>query len=229
MLNKIGKILLLVSLGVLAAGIVFDLLSILFFLFLFFISVSLCFLYFESALPKRKKVTLIVFIIALLLFFTGWYFKKMHWFGANIILTFSIFLFSFTVLPLFTKSRYQTRNISISTTVLLLSITDLSALILISLGILSRILHWPVGQALPIGIILLVTSMVCWNFSFRKEVKRRMEAEEKLQNTLAELEEKQQEIISSIRYAQRIQQAHLPNEHVISKHMLRLKDNNFLS
>lgn len=226
MLNKIGKIVLLVGFALLAIAMTFLKGSIFFFISLFFISAGLCLVYFESALAKRKKATLVIFCISAFLFFIAWLSKKFYWPSANVSATTSLFLFSFTVLPLFIKSRYQTRNISISTTVLLLSVLDLAAVLSMSLGLLSRILHWSFSGALPIGIVILVVSMICWNLSFRQEVKRRMQAEEKLQKTLDELEEKQQEILSSIRYAKRIQKAHLPSDVFITKNLHRLKDKN---
>ncbi|MBI3517816.1 MAG: SpoIIE family protein phosphatase [Bacteroidetes bacterium] len=97
---------------------------------------------------------------------------------------------------------------------------DLLSVIFILMGLLFKTLHWPGGNYLVIaGTIILVITFIFWNISFRKEVKLRVITEEKLKETLSEVEEKQKEITDSINYAKRIQEAILPSFDFIKTHL----------
>lgn len=184
-------------------------------------------IYYHSAPAKRKKAIRVIAIISGSIFLIGWFFKFMHWPGASVCCIFSSFLFCFGALPLIIKSRYESRKILLTGKTLILSIADLLSILAITIGLLSRILHWPGGNYLIMGGVgVLVLTFILWNISFRKEVKLRFLAEEKLKESLKEIEEKHliieeknKEITDSITYARRIQEAILPplgfiNEHV---------------
>jgi len=238
--NKIGKYILMVS----APVFVLSLLSMFFVesmqeavggmlilssYILFCVSLSLIF--YNSISLKRKNAIKVISIITGSLFTIGWCFKFMHWPGASVLIITSNFLFSFGCLPIIMKSRYEKRITLVSEKILILSIADMISISLIINGLLFKFMHWPGGlQLIQVGIVTLVITFIFWNISFRKEVKLRLVAEDKLKETLKNLEdknrlieEKQKEILDSIKYAKRIQNAHLPNEKFISKTLKRLK------
>jgi hypothetical protein len=244
MLNKIGKYLLVGSSVVLllfivsvicltslfdgpleAIGIIILLTSIITF------CISFSFIYFNSDVKKRKKAITALSIISSIILLFGMFSKQMRWAGASAEAIISIFLFCFGCLPLIVKRRYEKRKLILSNTSLVWSFTDLFAVLFLCLGALFKFMHWPGWPALiPLGIVFLVVSIVGWNISFKKEVTLKLKAEEKLKETLKNLEdknrlieEKQKEILDSIQYAKRIQNAHLPNEKFISKTLKRLK------
>jgi Na+/melibiose symporter-like transporter len=118
------------------------------------------------------------------------------------------------------KSRYEKRITLVSEKTLVLSIADMISISLIINGLLFKFMHWPAGlQLIQVGIVMLVITFIFWNISFRKEVKLRAIAEEKLKETLNEVEEKQKEITDSINYAKRIQEAILPSLDFIKTHL----------
>lgn len=144
----------------------------------------------------------------------------MHWHGASVQIILASFLFSFSALPLIIKSRYEKRRTLISAKTLVLSLADMISIALIVIGLLFRAMHWPGANYIIItGIIILIITFIFWNISFRKEVKLRLVAEEKLKETLNEVEEKNKEITDSINYAKRIQEAILPSFDFIKTHL----------
>jgi serine phosphatase RsbU (regulator of sigma subunit) len=185
---------------------------------LFCISFSLIF--YNSITLKRNKVIKVISVISATLFTIGWCFKFLRWPGASILIITSNFLFSFGCLPLIMKSRYEKRITLVSEKTLILSIADMISISFILNGILFKFMHWPGGIHLIIsGVLVLVVTFIFWNISFRKEVKLRVVAEEKLKETLNEVEEKQKEITDSINYAKRIQEAILPSFDFIKTHL----------
>ena len=93
-------------------------------------------------------------------------------------------------------------------------------ILFVLLGLLFRVMHWPFANYLiVIGTIVLIITFIMWNVSFRKEVKLRAIAEEKLKETLNEVEEKNREITDSINYAKRIQDAIMPSHDFIKTHL----------
>lgn len=228
-LNKIGKYILMVS----APVFVLSLLSMFFIesmqeavggilLLISYIlfSVSLSFIFYNSTPLKRKKAITAISIISGSIFTIGWFFKFMRWPGASVLIITSNFLFSFGCLPLIMKSRYEKRITLVSEKTLVLSIADMISISFILNGLLFKVMHWPAALLLiQAGIVILVITFIFWNISFRKEVKLRLVAEEKLKETLNEVEEKQKEITDSINYAKRIQEAILPSFDFIKTHL----------
>ena len=183
-------------------------------------SFSFSLIFYNSTILKRKKATKVIVIISVSIFAIGWCFKFMHWPGASIAIIISNFLFSFGALPLIMKSRYEKRITLISEKTLVLSIADMISIIFICNGLLFKVMHWPGGIFLKqAGVVVLVIKFIFWNISFRKEVKLRLVAEEKLKETLNEVEEKNREITDSINYAKRIQEAILPSFDFIKTHL----------
>ncbi len=182
--------------------------------------VSLSLIFYNSNTLKRKKAIKVISIISGSIFSIGWCFKFMHWPGASVLVITSNFLFSFGCLPLIMKSRYEKRIALVSEKILILSIADMISISLILNGFLFRVLHWPgANHLIIIGAIILIITFIFWNISFRKEVKLRLVAEEKLKETLNEVEEKQKEITDSINYAKRIQEAILPSRDFIKAYL----------
>ncbi len=153
---------------------------------------SFSFIFYHSTILKRNKAIKIISIISGFVFLIGWWFKFMYWPGASVLVITSNLLFSFGCLPLIMKYRYEKRITLVSEKTLLLTIADMISISLIITGLLFRILHWYGANHLIIcGAIILGITFIFWNISFRKEVKLRLVAEEKLKYTLNEVEEKQ--------------------------------------
>ena len=184
------------------------------------LSFSFSLIFYNSIIQKRRRATKTLVIISSSFFTIGWFFKFMHWPGAALAIIVSSFLFSFGAMPLIMKSRYEKRKVLMSERTLVLSIADMISYILIIIGLLFKVQHWPGGlQLIQGGIVMLVITFIFWNISFRKEVKLRAIAEEKLKETLNEVEEKQKEITDSINYAKRIQEAILPSRDFIKANL----------
>jgi serine phosphatase RsbU (regulator of sigma subunit) len=184
------------------------------------ISLSVALIFYNSSTEKRKKAIKIISIVTGTIFVLGWFFKIMHWPGASALVIISSFMFSFGGLPLIIKGRYENRRTLLSNAVNLLSFADLLSVILILMGGLFRIMHWVGANYVFItGVVILAITFIFWNLSFRKEVKLRMEAEEKLKESLHEIEEKQKEIRDSINYAKRIQEAIMPSPDFIKSNL----------
>ena len=183
--------------------------------------VSFVLIFYNAAYEKRKRATNTIVIISVSVFSIGWFFKVMHWPGGALAIITASFLFSFAGLPLVIKSRYEKRKALLSSKTLMLSLADMISIALIIIGFLFRAMHWWSGGNYIIitGIIILIITFILWNIYFRREVKLRLEAEEKLQDTLNEVEEKNKEITDSINYAKRIQEAILPSFDFIKTHL----------
>lgn len=238
-LNKLGKYLLMIT----APAFVGSLLCMFFFQSLqgwlevlmmmillvsyILLSLSFSFIFYHSVISKRREGTRAIVIISASIFAGGWFLKLMYWPGAAICIIVSAFLFSFGGLPLVIKSRYEKRKTLVSEKTLVLSIADMISVILMINGLLFKIMHWPGALFLLVfGAVILAVTFVLWNISFRKEVKLRLVAEEKLKETLKEveekhliIEEKNKEITDSITYARRIQEAILPPLDFITEHV----------
>lgn len=183
-------------------------------------SISFTLIFYNSGTVKRSKAIKVISIVSFSVISLACFFKFMHWPGAALLILLPSFLFSFGCLPLIVKSRYENRKTLLTNALILLSLADLLSIIFILMGLLFITLHWPRGNYLVIsGAIILVITFIFWNISFRKEVKLRAVAEEKLMETLNEVEEKQKEITDSIIYAKRIQEAILPSIEFIKTHL----------
>ena len=152
------------------------------------VCVSFSLIYYHSTTLKRKNAIKIIVIISSSIFVLGWLFKFQHWAGAAILIIVSSFLFSLGALPLIMKSRYEKRKALISEKTLILSIADMISISLILNGLLFKVQHWPGALYLiQAGAVMLAITFIFWNISFRKEVKLRLVAEEKLKETLNEV------------------------------------------
>lgn len=182
--------------------------------------IGLCFAYFNAPLPSQKKAMNRILCVAIFFFLVGFYFKTMHWIGANFGVAIGLLLFCFSYLPLIVKYRYETRKHIFNTRHVILSLSDLTSLILIFLALLFRHLHWPGGNAiLVIGIVGFLITMILRNREFSKEVLLRHDAETKIKFAFGQLEEKNKEILDSITYAQRIQKALLASDSILKKNL----------
>lgn len=83
---------------------------------------------------------------------------------------------------------------------------------------------WKIAGISALIVIIVIGIIIFWNHSLKKEIEKRIEAEEKLQASLKEIhyqklivEEKSQEITDSIEYAKTIQSAILPSPKVIDE------------
>jgi serine phosphatase RsbU (regulator of sigma subunit) len=238
-LNKLGKYFLTVS-GLIFLSLVVILMfadglyegmpeflvASLFIIFIMLFCLGLTFVFYNSEIRKRKRMVLITTVISTVIFLFGIYSKRMHWAGAAVEVILSIFLFSFTALPLIIKSRYERLKSMLSNRAIVLSLADLFSIIFLFMGFLFRFVHWPGGTYLTItGAVALVITLISWNRSYKKEVNLRLQTEEKLRETLKEveekhlqIEEKNKEITDSINYAKRIQEAILPPVDLIRQH-----------
>ena len=91
----------------------------------------------EIKSSKTLNVIVWILIIPLLL---GEFFKIQHWPGANILITFGAFIFTFFYMPLFAIESWKTKETKISKLVLLL---QTFILLLFAIGFTFLIMHWP--------------------------------------------------------------------------------------
>lgn len=238
-LSKLGKyflgisgliflslILVLMFAGGLYEGMPEFLVAALFIALIVLFCLGLTFAFYHAEIRKRKRLVLITSIISTVIFLFGIYSKQMRWAGAAVEVIVSIFLFSFTALPLIIKSRYERLRSMLSNKAIVLSLADLFSIIFLFMGFLFRFVHWPGGTYLTVtGAIALVITLISWNRSYKKEVNLRLQTEERLRETLKEIEEKHlqieeknKEITDSITYAKRIQEAILPPVDLIRQH-----------
>jgi serine phosphatase RsbU (regulator of sigma subunit) len=183
---------------------------------------GLSFLFFEQPLPKRKKSALILLLIgmALCVFITTAFICRWHIPGLSPLAIFTGCFLSFTYLPLLTKNRIEKWMQFTDKTwhAALLSIGDLIGLAGLIIGYLFKEMHWPgAGLLIVVGITILALSLFGWNKVFGSQIIRIKIAEEKLQDILTEVKEKNREITDSINYAKRIQEAIIPSIHFIQE------------
>jgi serine phosphatase RsbU (regulator of sigma subunit) len=231
--NKIGKYFLVISLFYLIiltivlelfadriellSGVI-KVMSILFLLLIFFIGIAL--IYYNSAYEKRRKVIILVTLVSIILFLIAFISKLFALPGVSIEGILSCFLFSFSALPLIIKSRYEDRKKLLNNKVLVLNYVDLFSVILLTMGFLFMFMHWPGATIMIIiGVLMLFSTLIGWNISFKREVKLRSIIEERLKLSLNEIEEKNKEITDSINYAKRIQDAIFPSFDFIKKNI----------
>ncbi len=187
---------------------------------LIFISLGILCIYFNTSSEKLKKVIVIITMFCALLLSMAIYSKRNRLGGASIEFVLSLLVFSFSALPLIIKFRYNKRKHLFSKGQILLSFSDLFSIALIILSVLFKLMHWPGSTVmLTIGSIGFIVTMIIWNRSFSKQVMLRYEAEQNLKRTFSQLEEKNKEILDSINYAKRLQEAILPPKRLIEKHL----------
>lgn len=174
-------------------------------------------------LPKerRRRPALVLLLISIILITVGALSKFVYyWFGSNIEVILGVFIFCFAFAPLMTKFRYEkwSQFIGSSRSALLLSITDFVIVVMIFLGLLFRMMHWPADSImLIIGCSLLPITIIAWNRILGKQLVYRKTAEENLIDAHQELKEKSKEILDSIAYAKRIQTAILPPQKMVKE------------
>lgn len=185
-----------------------------------FIAVGITLIYFNAEEKKRKRAAVIIGLICGLILAMAIY-SKYHWMaGASIEFVVSLFIFSFSGLPLIIKSRYERRKEFFTQKQILLSFLDLASFALIILSVLFKIMHWPGSSwMITVGIIGFLLSTFTWHRLFEKEVRLRKKAEQEVTMAFNELEEKNKEILDSITYAQRIQRALLASDSILKKHL----------
>lgn len=190
------------------------------FLSIILFGLSFTLMYYHAVPLKRKRVTIIISIFTGLSLSLGILSKFLHAPLAGLEIIVSVLLFSSAGLPLIIRSRYESRRNLLSKRALILSFADLISIVLISIGLLGRLMHWPGATIiLVLGVMILLITFIGWNISFRKEVNLRHTTEEKLRGTLLKVEENNKEITDSITYAKRIQTAILPSLEFIGSHL----------
>lgn len=182
---------------------------------------GISFLAFPLEIKRRKKIARNTFIISLFILALHLTFKFLHFRGASILsfLFFATLVFIF--LPLHTKNRIDKwrEYTEKSWQAFWLSISDLLSLSAVFGGLLFRVFHWYGGNVILVtGLLLLAATLISWNRVFSRQIVLRKEAEEKVKEAYTELkeqntiiEEKNSEILSSITYAKRLQDAILPS------------------
>lgn len=188
---------------------------------------------FHLPLERRKKITSRAFILSISLIVLGLISVKMHWAGARLEIILGVLIISFFYGTLSVKIKYEKWKVYARSNfdALFLSLFDFIGIGSLFLSFLFKIQKWPHSDELAIvGISTLVIGVLAWNRKFKKEVVFRKETEDKLKESLEKIEiqhealdEKQKEIISSIRYAKRIQNSLLPTEKYIEQTINRLK------
>lgn len=183
---------------------------------------GISFLFFGQALQKRKRTTLKIFIVALILFAVSLASSRLHLPGSNIEFILSISFFCFTCMPLVIKNRYEkwVNFTPYKWQALVLTLADFICVLCLVLGFLFKNMHWPGAKFLiTLGAVMFFIAITSWNNTFKREVQKRKEAEDKVKEALDELKEKNTEIIDSINYAKRLQQAILPPDKLINQYL----------
>ena len=191
------------------------------------------FIVFPTSKEKRKKIARFLFILSFALIGFGMFSSYLHLLGARVEIIFGVLIFCFFYGVLALKGKYEKWEVYTRSKfdALLLSLFDFVGIGALSLSFLFRVQHWPLAEKMMIlGLAVLGIGTLAWNQKFKKEVVYRKGAEDKLKESLEEieiqhqtLEEKQKEIIASITYAKRIQKSLLPTEKYIHNNLKRLK------
>jgi len=190
------------------------------FLSIILFGLSFTLIFYHSTPLKRKRLIIIISIFSGIVLALGILSKFLYAPFAGIEIIVGVLIFSSGGLPLIIHSRYENRRNLLSKRALVLSFADLIAIILLSMGLLGRLMHWPGSTIiLSCGALILLITFIGWNISFRKEVNLRFITEEKLRGTLLKVEENNKEITDSITYAKRIQTAILPSLEFIGSHL----------
>jgi serine phosphatase RsbU (regulator of sigma subunit) len=196
--------------------------TVLFGMISFFLGIS--FLFFDLPYENRKKKArlLLVISIGLVVALITWVKLPIEHSGIDMTAIFIAAFISFTYLPFLTKNRIDkwkqyTRKVWHS---YFLSLADLISIAALVLGYLFKKMHWPGANIMLMsGTAIFAICLIAWNRLFSSEIILRKVAEEKLQESLNEVEEKNKEILDSINYAQRIQKALLASDSVLKKNL----------
>lgn len=184
---------------------------------LLFTGISMQFI--QSPKEQRKKPAIVLLAISLGLIAIGALSKYVYnWHGSNLEVIVGVFIFCFGFAPLMTKFRYEkwSQFIGSSRLAFLLSITDFIIVVMIFVGLLFKMMHWPAAEFMMlVGVSLLPITIIVWNRVLGQQLVFRKTAEENLIEVHQELKEKNDEILDSIAYAKRIQTAILPPEKMV--------------
>jgi serine phosphatase RsbU (regulator of sigma subunit) len=169
----------------------------------------------QSKSYEKKKTIRKYFLVllAVLLFLTiiSYYLNTyFYWFYLL-----SILFFSFGTTPLNASIRIKkwTNYVDSKLILNLLCYADHLGIILLTLGLTWKTMHWPLAnQFILIGVILLIVAALSWNKIFRKQIDLRIVAEN-------ELKHKNQEIMDSINYAKRIQHSFLASDQLLDQNL----------
>jgi hypothetical protein len=188
---------------------------------------GIAFLYLNNSLISRKKIVKNLFTIAVIFLGITYLFKFLHFPGTSFLFILSFAFITFSILPIFTKNKIEKWNQYTSKRwhSYLLSFGDLFSAGALILGYLFKRMHWPGANImLYSGFLLLAICLILWNRLFSKEIILRKKAEQDAELRLKEIEkqkliieEKNEEIISSIRYARRIQNSLMPSQKYLEK------------
>lgn len=176
----------------------------------------------------RKKLIWFISVPALILMFTGVILNVLGKSGNSMLFLSGSFVLTFVSIPLYFKARYDKWKYYARTTLdtFFLSFFDSLGTIVLLIGLLFRFMNWPLANKLVgLGVILILINSFIWNIKFKKEVIYRKSAEDKLKDTLKEIElqkrivdERNREITESITYARSIQNAILPPQKLFNDH-----------
>ena len=167
----------------------------------------------KSYSKKRSLMKYFLILLAALLILTiiSYYYETyFHWFYLI-----SILFFSFVTTPLNASIRIKkwTNYVDSKLTLNLLCYADHLGIILLTLGLSWKTMHWPLANELILfGVILLIVAALSWNKIFRRQIDLRIVVEN-------ELKEKNTEIMDSIAYAKRIQSAILPPAKLVKEYL----------
>lgn len=180
------------------------------------LNLGIAFQYISRPLEKRKKPALVLFVIALFLLGFGSISKYFfHAPGSNIELLTGGYLFCFGFIPIYSKNRFDKWSLYVGSRKLALglTLTDMFSIILVMLGLLFKVMHWPGATLMfTLGGIALAVNFLGWNRILGQQLVLRKKAEERL-------EVAHEEIMDSIAYAKRIQTAILPPDRVIKEYL----------
>ncbi len=181
---------------------------------------GISFIYFNAEWKKQRRVFIITTICCGLVFFFGLAGKHMRWPGASIEMVISLFFYSSSGLPIIIKARYDKRKDIFTKQQIVLSYIDFFSFALMILSVVFAYMTWPGSLIMLLtGIAGFLFSTYNWHGSFYKEITLRHETEVKLKHAFNELEEKNNEILDSINYAQRIQHALLASNAMLKKNL----------
>ncbi|MFL5763383.1 MAG: hypothetical protein ACJ77K_05520 [Bacteroidia bacterium] len=192
-------------------------------------------LVFPLSLERRKRIANRWFFISLFFIGIGIASAYLHLPGARIEVIFGSLIICFFYGAIILKNKFEKWKLYARSSfdAFSLSVFDFAGVGCLVLGFLFRFQHWPGAEVIgTIGVVVLAVGLLAWNQKFKKEVITRKETEDKLRDSLEQiesqkhqLEEKQKEIIDSITYAKRIQVSLMPTEKHIQNTLRRMVKN----
>ena len=123
-------------------------------------------------------------------------FKYYHFPFGSMLIIISFLILTLVFSPLYFRNKYNkwkqcTRS---AKDAFFLTLFDFLGIAIVLFGIMFKLQHWPAASALAIGgAILVAISVFAWNQKFKKEIVFRKKAEDKLNETLKEVIQKNDE------------------------------------